>query len=151
MPSIVQDIPFWSLDLQPRYSSWKLLTVTSSLEMLETTCHVSHSLVRCPMSLFNLSQTVRARALQFSPNNHYTLWVQCHMSGVTYQVSHVRCHISLVMCHVSCVMWYVSYVIYIFFTKLLSWLVEALLSTVFSLGFFGHFFMVKSNIKDLKN
>ena len=94
-------------------------------------CHMSR--VRCHMSLFNLSQTVRARDLQFSHNIHYTLCVQCHMSGDTYQVSHVRCHMSCVMCHVSCVMCHVSCVIcniYIFFcTKWLSWLVEALLST----------------------
>ena len=78
-------------------------------------CHMSH--IRCHMSLFNLSQTVRARDLQFSHNIHYSLFVQCHMSGVTYQVMHVGCHISLFMCHVPCVMCYVSYVIYIFFLQ----------------------------------
>ena len=78
----------------------------------------------CHMSLFKLSQTVRARDLQFSHNIHFTLCVQCLMSGVTYQVSHVRCHMSLVMCHVSCVMCHVScvmchvsYVICLFFKK----------------------------------
>ena len=94
--------------------------------MSRVRCHMSR--VRCHMSLFNLSQTVIARDLQFSHNIHYSLCVQCHMSGVTYQVSHVRCHMSLFMCHVPCVMCYVSFVIYIFFTKWLSWLVEALLS-----------------------
>ena len=49
------------------------------------------------------------------------------MSGVTYQVSHVRCHMSIVMCHVSCDMCHMLYIFY--FTKWLSWLVEALLST----------------------
>ena len=83
-------------------------------------CHMSP--VRCQMSLFNLSQTVIARDLQFSHIIHYTLCVQCHMSSVTYQVSHVKCHMSLVMCHVSCG---VICNIYIFlFTKTLSWLVE---------------------------
>ena len=82
------------------------------------------SRVRCHMSLFNLSHTVRARDLQFSHNIHSTLCVQYHMSGVTYQVSHVGCHMLLVICHMSCVMChvlsvmcYVSYVIYIFFYK----------------------------------
>ena len=75
-------------------------------------CHIS--CVRCHTSLFNLSQTVRARDLQFSHTIHYTLCVQCHLSGVTYQVSHVRCHMSLLLCHVPCVMCCVSYVIYIF-------------------------------------
>ena len=75
-------------------------------------CHMS--CVRCHMSLFILSQTVIARDLQFSHNIYYSLCVQCHMSGVTNQVSHVRCHMSLCMCLVPCVMCYVSFIIYIF-------------------------------------
>ena len=66
---------------------------------LETTCH---------MSLFNLSQTERARDLQFTHNIPYTRCVQCHMSGVTYQLSHVRCYMLLVMCHLLCVMCHLS-------------------------------------------
>ena len=63
---------------------------------LETTCHVS--CVTCVMSLFNLSQTVRARDLQFWHNNPHALCVMC--PEVTCQVSHVRCHMSIVLCHV---------------------------------------------------
>ena len=70
---------------------------------LETTCHVSHvtchmSHVTCHMSLFNFSQTVRARDLQFAHDIHHTLCVMC-------LVSHVRCHMSLesVTCNMSCV------------------------------------------------
>ena len=72
---------------------------------LENTCHVSG--VKC----VNLSQTVRAGDLQLSHTIHYTLWVQCHMSRVTYQVSHVRCHMSVATCHLSCVMCHVSCVL----------------------------------------
>ena len=56
---------------------------------LEITFHVS--CVTCYMSLFNLSQTVRARDLQFS---HNILHVTCHLSVVTCLVSHVTCHVS---------------------------------------------------------
>ena len=66
-------------------------------------CHMSG--VRCQMSLLNPYQTVRARNLQFSHNIYFTLWVQCHISGVTYQGSHVSCHMSIVTCqlsHVNC-------------------------------------------------
>ena len=76
------------------------------------------SRVTCHMSLYSLSKTVLARDLQFSHNNHYTLCVQCHMSGVTCQVLHVTYHVSRVMYNNN--------------KKLqrgLSWLVEALLST----------------------
>ena len=78
---------------------------------LENTFHVSY--VTCQVShvTFNLSKTERARDLQFSHNIPYTRCVQCHMSGVTYQLAHVRCHMSLVTCHVSCVMCNVSFVI----------------------------------------
>ena len=60
---------------------------------LETTCHVSHvmnhmSRVMCHMSLFNLSETVRARDLQFSHDINITQCVMC-------PVSHVRYHMSL--------------------------------------------------------
>ena len=103
-------------------------------------CHMSR--VRCHMSHFTLSQTVRARDLQFSHN--ITLCVQCHMShfrchlsGVTCQVSHVTCHVSCVMCHVLCV------ICNIFFTKWLSWLVEALLSTGPTPSSFQIFFLLK--------
>ena len=61
-------------------------------------CHMS--CVRRLMSPFNLFQIVRARDLQFSQTIHYNLCVQCHISGVTYKVSHIRCHMSCVMCHV---------------------------------------------------
>ena len=64
-------------------------------------CHMSH--VRCHTLLFNLSQTVKARDLQFWHNIHYTLWVQFLMSGVTCQVSRVTYHWSCVMCHLLCV------------------------------------------------
>ena len=110
-------------------------------------CHMSR--VRCHMSLFNLSQTVIARDLQFSHNIHYSLCVQCHMSGVTYQVSHVRCHMSLFMCHVPCVMCYVSFVIYIFFTKWLSWLVEALLSKGPTPSILFYFFITNALIPNI--
>ena len=71
------------------------------------TCHVS-----CVTCHFLTSPK-----LQISHNIPYTLCVQCHTSGVTYQVSHVRYHMSLIMCHVPCVMCYLSYAIYIFFYK----------------------------------
>ena len=105
------------------------------------------SCVRCHMSLFNLSQTVRAKDLQFSQIIHYTLCVHCHMSGVTYQVSHVRCHMSLVMCHVTYVMCHVLCVIcniYFFSSKWLSWLDEALLSTGPTPSSFSKFFLLKT-------
>ena len=110
-------------------------------------CHMSR--VRCHMSLCNLSQTVIARDLHFSHNIHYSLCVQCHMSGVTYQVSHVRCHMSLFMCHVPCVMCYVSFVIYIFFTKWLNWLVEALLSKGPTPSSFQFFFITNALIPNI--
>ena len=70
-------------------------------------CHMSH--VRCHMSLYSLSQTVRAKDLQFS--YAFTLCVKCHMSLIMCHVSHVMCHI------------------FLFLSKWLIWLVEALLST----------------------
>ena len=59
-------------------------------------CHMSR--VRCQMSLLNPYQTVRAKNLQLSHYIYFTLWLQCHMSGVTYQGSHVSCHMSIVTC-----------------------------------------------------
>ena len=58
---------------------------------LKSTCHVS--CIRCRMSLFNHSQTVRSRDQQIFSLclPHHTM---CHVSSV-------RCHLSLVMCHMS--------------------------------------------------
>ena len=90
------------------------------------------------------NQIVRAGDLQCSHNIHYTLCVQCDMSGVRYQVSHVTCHVSGVRCHVSYFMCHFLCVICkIFFTKWLSWLVEALLSTGPTHLVFRFFFLLK--------
>ena len=65
------------------------------------------------------------------------------MSGVTYQVSHVRCHMSFVMCHVSCVIFYVSYVIYIFFlSRWVGWLRLCYQQGLTRLSF--RFFLIKN-------
>ena len=48
-------------------------------------CHVSR--VMCHMSLFNLSQAVRARGMQFSHSIHHTLCVMSPVSHVTCPVS----------------------------------------------------------------
>ena len=73
------------------------------------------SCARCHTSPFNLFQIVRARDLQFSPTIHYNLCVHCHISGGTYQVSHIRCYISGVTCHLSRVMchvlWFICHVL----------------------------------------
>ena len=65
---------------------------------LETTCHVSR--VMCHMSLFNLSQTIRPRALQFSHNIHHNLCVMCSVSHVRWHMSFAMCHMSHVLCHI---------------------------------------------------
>ena len=68
----------------------------------------------CHMPLFNHSQSVRARDLQFSHDIHHTLCVIC-------LVSHVRCHMLLVTCHVSLVICHMSYdtiLISIFFLQI---------------------------------
>ena len=64
-------------------------------------CHMSHVLCIVPMPLFNHSQTLRARDLQFLHDIHHTLVAMC-------LVSHVRCHMSLVMCHMSLVTYHMS-------------------------------------------
>ena len=100
------------------------------------TCHVSG--VQCHLLTFPWPD------LQFSHNIHYTLCVQCHMSHVRCHLSGVTCPVSHVTCHVSCVMCYVSYVIFFFFTKWLSCLVEALLSTGPTPSGFKIFFLLKT-------
>ena len=59
--------------------------------------------------------------------NFHIIFTIPYVSSVTFQVSHVRCHMSGVTCHLSCVMCHVSQ--FLVFSKWLSWLVEALLST----------------------
>ena len=97
--------------------------------------HRNHlSCVTCNFSSVTCHFVTFPKLKELETCNFNIIFTMPYVSSVKCQVSHIRCHmssvtclLSCVMCHLSCVMCHMLYIY--FFTKWLSWLVEALVST----------------------